>query len=226
LFFVDDNIVGNPRYAKELFRALIPYKKKRAAQASITMAKDEELLALAAASGCAGVLIGFESISPASLAAAHKRINVPDQYEHAIKRIQSHGIAVHGFFMFGFDQDDDGVFERTVRFCQKMRLESASFSVLVPLPGTTLFQSLEREGRIPTKDWSRYHGGTLVKPKGMSIDTLERGTHWAWREFYSLPSIWRRLGMPRRNLLPVWAINLYFRLRYLSLRVRPESLRW
>jgi len=156
----------------------------------------------------------------------HKRINAPDEYEPAIKRIHSHGIAVHGFFIFGFDEDDEAVFERTVRFCQKMKLETASFSVLVPLPGTALYQSLDREERILTKDWSRYDGSTVLKPKGMSIDTLERGTHWAWREFYSLPSIWRRLGMVRPNLLAIWAINLYFRFCYLSLRTRPRSDRW
>jgi radical SAM superfamily enzyme YgiQ (UPF0313 family) len=119
VFFVDDNIVGNPRYAKELFGALVPLRRKWAAQASITIANDEELLALAAASGCVSVLIGFESVSPASLASVHKRINVPDEYGAAVKRIQSHGIAVHGFFIFGFDEDDEGVFERTVRFCQE-----------------------------------------------------------------------------------------------------------
>jgi radical SAM superfamily enzyme YgiQ (UPF0313 family) len=216
LAFVDDNIAANPRYAKDLFRALIPYRKRWVAEASIGIAKDEELLRLAAASGCISVLIGFESVSPTALASVGKRVNVPEEYEPAIKRIQSYGIAVHGFFIFGLDGDDEGVFERTVRYCQEMRLETASFSALVPFPGTSIYQSLEREGRILTKDWARYDGSIVFEPKGMSADTLERGTRWAWREFYSLPSIWGRLGVLRPNVLPMWLVNLYIRFLYLT----------
>ena len=224
LFFVDDNIVGNPRYARELFQALVPYRKKWIAQASINIANDEELLRLAAAGGCVGVLIGLESVSPASLAGVHKKINVPDEYGPAITRIRSHGIAVHGFFIFGFDDDDESVFERTVRFCQEARLESASFGVLMPLPGTFLYQSLDREKRILTKDWTRYDDNAVFEPTGMSTDALERGTQWAWQEFYSLPSIWKRLGTVHHpNVLALWVINLYIRYFYLSARTRRRA---
>jgi len=209
--FVDDNIGGNPKFAKELFRALVPYKIKWVGQASVTIARDDELLKLAAASGCLGLLIGFESLSPANLAAVGKRINVVDEYENVIRKIHSHGIAIHGLFIFGFDEDDEDVFKRTVRFAQKMRLETAQFGCLAPYPGTALCESLEKAGRIITKDWSQYGYNLVFEPKPMSREMLQKGNDWAWREFYSIPSIWRRLGVARRNLRLLWAINLYYR---------------
>ena len=209
--FIDDNIVGNPRFAKELFRALVPYKIKWVAQASVTIAGDEELLRLAAASGCVDLLIGFESLSPANLASVGKRTNVVEEYENIIRRVHSHGIAVHGFFIFGLDEDNEDVFKRTVRFAQKMRLETAGFDFLTPYPGTALRESLDKAGRIIARDWSRYGYEVLFEPKLMSREMLLRGHTWAWREFYSLPSIWKRVGVARRNLAPLWAVNLAYR---------------
>jgi radical SAM superfamily enzyme YgiQ (UPF0313 family) len=209
--FVDDNIVGNPKFAKELFRALVPYKIKWASQASVTIAGDDELLKLAAASGCVALFIGFETLSPANLAAVGKRINVVDKYPTVIRKIHSHGIAIHGFFILGLDEDDEDVFERTVRFAQKMRLESAQFAWPVPYPGTALCESLDKAGRIATKDWSQYESNLVFKPKLMSREVLRKGRGWVWCQFYSLPSIWRRVGLARRNLVAIWAVNLYYR---------------
>jgi len=215
--FVDDNIVGNPKFAKELFRALIPYKIKWIAQASVTIAKDDELLKLAAASGCIDLLIGFESLSPSNLRAVGKRINVVNEYENVIRKIHSYGIAIHGFFIFGFDEDDENVFQRTVRFAQRMRLETAQFDFLTPYPGTALGESLDKAGRIVTKDWSKYGYGLVFEPKPMSPEMLQKGHDWAWHEFYSLPSIWRRVGVARHNLAALWAINLGWRSHYRKL---------
>jgi len=211
IVFVDDNIVGKPKFAKELFRALIPYKIKWVGQASVTVARDDELLKLAAASGCIDLFIGFESLAPANLAAVGKKINVVDEYENVIKKAHSHGIAIHGFFIFGFDEDDEDVFRRTVRFAQKMRLESAQFDFLTPYPGTTFCESMDEAGRILTKDWSQYGHNLVFEPKPMSREVLQKGHDWVWREFYSIPSIWRRIGVAHRNLTTLWAVNLYYR---------------
>jgi radical SAM superfamily enzyme YgiQ (UPF0313 family) len=209
--FVDDNIFGSPKFAKDLLRALVPYKVRWVAQASVRVARDEELLTLAAASGCMALLIGFETLSPANLTAVGKKVNVADEYETVIKKIHSHGIAIHGFFIVGLDDDDEDVFERTLSFARKMRLESAQFAWPVPYPGTALCESLDKAGRIVTKDWSQYESNVVFEPKLMSRETLEKGYDWAWREFYSLPSIWRRIGVARRNLVLCWATNLSFR---------------
>ncbi len=228
IFFIDDNIVGNPKFAKELFRAIIPYKIKWVGQASVTIARDDELLKLAAASGCIGLLIGFESMSPASLATVGKKINVVDEYEEVIKKIHSQGIAIHGFFIFGLDEDDEHIFTRTVRFAQKMRLESAGFAYPTPLPGTVFYESLDKAGRLITKEWSKYVDEIVFEPKLMSRETLHRGHVWASREFFSLPSIWARIGLVRRDLILLWVVNLgwwaHYRKRYPKTSVRePKS---
>jgi radical SAM superfamily enzyme YgiQ (UPF0313 family) len=209
--FVDDNIFGNPKYAKELLRALTPYKIKWIAQASVMIARDDELLELAAASGCIALLIGFETLSSANLVAIGKKVNIVDEYETVIERIHSHGISIHGFFILGLDDDDEGVFERTVSFVQKIRLESAQFAWPVPYPGTALYESLDRAGRIVTKDWSLYESNVVFEPKLMSREMLQQGRDLVWRKFYSLLSIWRRVGMTRRNLRALWSLNLYYR---------------
>ncbi len=211
IFFVDDNIAGKSKFAKELFRALVSYKLKWAAQASVTIARDDELLKLAAASGCTLLLIGFETLSQDNLAAMGKRVNVVDEYEMVIRKIHSHGIAIHGFFILGLDEDDEYVFERTVRFAQKMKLESAQFAWPVPYPGTALYKSLDKAGRIITKSWSQYESIVVFEPKLMSREILQKGRDWVWREFYSLPSIWRRLGITHRHSVPLWVLNLYYR---------------
>jgi radical SAM superfamily enzyme YgiQ (UPF0313 family) len=211
IIFIDDNIVGNPRFAKELFRSLAQYKIRWAAQASITVARDNELLELAAASGCIFLGIGFETLSPSNLAAMGKRVNVVDDYETIIRKIHSYGLAIHGFFILGLDEDNESVFERTVNFAYKMRLESAGFAWPVPYPGTALCESLDKAGRIITKDWSQYEVNPAFEPKLMSREMLKKGCNWVSCKFFSLPSIWRRIGVFRRNLLSLWVMNLAFR---------------
>ncbi len=211
IIFVDDNIVGKPSYAKEFFRALIPLKLKWLGQSSVNIAKDEELLKLAAASGCIGLLIGFESLSPASLAGIGKKINVINEYEAVIRKIHSYNIGIHGCFIFGFDEDDEGIFRRTVRFAQRTRLESAQFSFAMPHPGTTLYKTLDEAGRIVSKDWSKYNDEIVYLPKPFSREILQKGHDWASPEFYSLPSILRRIGIFHQHLTTWWAANLFFR---------------
>ena len=223
IFFIDDNLIGNLNFAKELFRALVPYKKKWFCQASINVAKDEELLRLAAESGCFAMAIGFESLSPASLAYINKKMNVVEEYEEAVRRIHSYGIAIQGSFIFGFDEDDSRVFETVLRFTQKVGLETACFAPLTPYPGTPLFNSLKREGRILNLDWSNYadiEGGVNFEPRLMSHQELEEGLNWTWRRFYSLPSIWKRLRRPRPNLWKFWLVNLGVRYYSSSLGVK------
>lgn len=213
--FVDDNIVGNPKYARRLFSALAPYKIKWFSQGSLNIARDEDLLRLAAASGCIGLFIGFESLSPANLKAIGKGVNLIEDFEDAIKRIHDHGIAIEGAFVFGLDGDDESIFERTLRFVQKNRLEAAQFGILTPFPGTPLRAELEAQGRILTSDWSQYTITNVVfEPKNMSPETLQQGFNWAWQEFYSLGSISRRLARVQQYRAILWALNLNIRKRF------------
>ena len=129
LFFVDDNIAGSPGYAKKLFRALIPLKIKWFSQASLGIVKDRALLDLARQSGCKGLFIGFESLTPESIKAMGKSINLVVEYKEAIKRIHDCGIGIQGSFIFGTDHDDASVFSDVIRFIERTRLEAVIFSI-------------------------------------------------------------------------------------------------
>ncbi len=199
IIFADDNIVAHTTYAKDLFKSLVPCKKRWASQAALTMAQDEELLRLAARSGCEWVYIGFESLSDIGLKKFKKYINLKE----GIKRLKSYGIRIEGSFVFGFDSDDEKVFARTLKFAQESRLDTATFHLLTPLPGTKLYEKLEKENRIVERDWSKYDFSTVVfEPKQMTGEELQEGVRWAMREFYSLSSIAKRLFPPPFKALP------------------------
>ncbi len=140
-----------------------------------------------------------------------KKINVVDEYEDVIRKVHACGIAIHDFFILGLDGDDMDIFERTLSFAQETRLESAQFAWPVPYPGTALSESMGKDSRIITKDWSQYESTLVLEPKNISRETLQQKRDWVWREFYSLPSIWRRLGFVRRHLVLLWVLNLYYR---------------
>ena len=193
--FWDDNIGANPRYAKNLFRALAPLRKWWTSQCTIGAARDEEFLELAARSGCKALFLGLESISQESLDGTNKTHNRVYDYESLIERFHRHGIAVHLGIMFGFDEDVHGIFERTVEFLERACVDVATVSMVVPMPGTPTFLRLRAEGRILTEDWSKYDGKKhcVFRPKRMSPEELVAGTEWAARRFYSPASIRRRL---------------------------------
>jgi len=215
--FLDDNIMGNMKYAKELFRALIPYKLVWVGQASVNVAQEPELLELAAKSGCKGLFVGFESISPSSLREADKPQNKISFYKKAIERFHRFGISLEGAFIFGFDNDDKSIFKKTVNFIKKMKLDAVQFGILTPFPGTRLSSKLSREGRIIDHDWSNYDIANVVfKPKLMTAQELKEGFTWAYQHVYSFPGIFRRLsgmisGRRWRYFGPLLTVNLAYR---------------
>ena len=210
IYFVDDNIIGVPRRAKELFRAFKPLNLGWASQVTINFARDPELMRLARESGCYGVFIGFETFSNKSIRDAGKGVNKPDEYMRDIRRIHEAGIKVWGSFIFGFDNDGLGVFRETLDFIEKSGMEFAQFSLLTPLPGTALFRQFEDEQRIVNRDWSKYDLGSIVfNHPLLTAERLHFEKNHAWRRFYSIRSIFKRLGMPKsRGDLILWITNL------------------
>jgi radical SAM superfamily enzyme YgiQ (UPF0313 family) len=197
LLFVDDNIVGNRDYAKDLFRRLIPYRKRWVSHATLNLARDEELLALCAQSGCRGLFIGFESLSEANLKEIGKSVNKVGEYEEAVKRLHDAGIGIEGSFVVGYDEDEASVFPRLVDFARKTRLDGAHLFIRTPFPGTRLQAKLEGQGRIFERDWSKYDLSHVVfAPKKMSPEVLQEGFYAAYREIYSYPSMMARLLLP------------------------------
>ena len=193
LIFADDNIAGNPDSAKELFAAMVPLKKKWVSQCSLTIADDPELLDLAARSGCIGLLIGFESISPAVLRSIGKNVNLTRNYEEAIRRIHQRGIHIQASFIFGFDEDRPDTIPATVQFVKENRLTGVNYCRLTPFPGTPLYDQLEKEGRIIDRDWSKYDRQNVVfQPRNFTPRELQEKIFWAYRQTYNLGSLWQR----------------------------------
>jgi radical SAM superfamily enzyme YgiQ (UPF0313 family) len=194
VFFVDDNIISNRAYARTFLPQIAEFNLKWFGQASVNIAHDPEILELCRKSGCMGLFIGFESLSRKTLEAMGKRVNKPDEYLEVVKRIHDHGIGIDGSFVFGFDTDDEGVFERTVSFAKTARLDAAYFSILTPYPGTRLYNRLLEENRLLSTDWSLYDSSHVVyKPKQMTEERLLAGFHASLGDFYSFSSIFSRL---------------------------------
>jgi radical SAM superfamily enzyme YgiQ (UPF0313 family) len=147
-----------------------------------------------------------------------KAFNRVDEYALAIERIHSHGMSVQAGIVFGFDHDTEAVFEETVNFLETSGVQNATFNILTPFPGTRLYKRLDAEGRILTRDWSKYNGRTHVvfQPRHMSPEALLAGYRYANARFYSLASIGRRLSRSPVQLFWTLPLNLAyaFALRY------------
>lgn len=221
-FFMDDNIVGRPKYARELFQKLIPLKVIWGSQASITMAKDPELLHLYAKSGGKYAFIGFESLSQKNLEKMNKGWNSAEGYKEAIRKIHDAGINIVGSFVFGLDEDDPSVFRNTFDFIMETRLDAAQFHILTPLPGTVTYNTLEKEGRIIDRDWAKYHTGEVVfQPKGMTVEQLQSGYYGIFRKTYTIPNILKRSLRSPGGIIYRIAANLSYRKKALKM---PEAL--
>ena len=199
-------------YAKELFTALIPLKLKWGGLATTLIARDPELLELAAKSGCKGLLIGFETLGEASLKGMNKAFNIKQDYYEVMHRLHAHDIAVMGTFVFGFDQDNRHNIEEVVDFVQEARIDLPRYAIQTPFPGTALFNRLKLEGRIFTEDWTLYDGQHVVyHPTHMTPQELLDHTQWAWKETYSFRSIAHRLTGARKLLEISIPANLGYR---------------
>lgn len=212
LFFVDDNIVGDRAYARELFSGMAGMGFKWLSHAPIDFARDSELIALAGQSGCVGMFVGFESLNDDNLAAMKKVTNQGRSYLDDAKIFRDNGIGILGSFVLGYDGDTPAVFETTLRFCEEARLEAAIFPVLTPFPGTRVRERLEKEGRIISNDWRDYDMDHVVfRPAGMSVEELQKGCDELNRSFYSFSSMWRRIGKLHRSVQVFGPMNFGFR---------------
>jgi radical SAM superfamily enzyme YgiQ (UPF0313 family) len=202
IVFWDDNLGADPHYAKALFRGLIPLNRWWTSQTTMASVKDDEVLELAARSGCKALFLGLESVSQASLSRAAKGHNRVSEYKRMLQRFHRHGIAVQAGIMFGFDADTKDIFRQTVDVMGDIGLDNATISVLVPYPGTPAYARLRAEGRLIDHDWRHYNGKTHVvyRPRHMTPDELLAGYEWAKTRFYSPEHIFKRLNISRTGL--------------------------
>ena len=215
LWFPDATLTANPRKARELFRALIPLKVRWLSQITLNIAKDEEMLDLMAESGCWLVSIGFESISPINVKTARKTQNRVEDYSKVIRSLHKRGISIEGNFVFGFDEDQEDVFEQTARFIIEQGIDLPELYVLTPYPDTALYQRLKAEGRIVDDDWTHYDNThfqylPVFQPQNMSREALRQGCLEAERMIYGVKNTLKRLARARVWNLPVLMANYVY----------------
>ena len=195
ILFADDNVLGNGDYFRKLFTALEPLKLKWIGEASLAGLDDERNLKILQKSGCKALFIGFESLSP-HLKTIGKPQNDPARYAEVIRKLHDHGVIAYAAFIFGFDFDDPSVFERTVEFAITNKIILAQFAMLTPYAGTRLYKRLQAEGRLLRDEWWLVPNQEILaphfRPQLMEPEQLREGWKWAWREFYSFSSIWKR----------------------------------
>lgn len=218
IFFVDDNFVGNRKYAKELMRALIPLDLTWSGQISLNIADDHELLELFKKSGGDFAFIGIESISKEGLADANKSWNDNHGYTTKLAKVRKAGINILGSFVFGFDSDTKAIFRHTMEFVNDHKIDACYYNILTPFPGTIMYKKMEDEGRIVERSWPKYHTGEVViQPANMSRQELQDGYYWIYKETYSKQNILRRLINTRGKFASKIGINFSYRRKALKL---------
>jgi len=203
--FFDPSFTVDTSYTKSLFKELKGIDKTFTANGNINILfRDEELLKLASEAGIRKWFIGFESFNQKNLDMIGKKANRVEEYAAAIRKIRDYDMDVYGLFMVGLDHDILDVFDSTAHaILYDLELTNANIYVSTPFPGTPLFTRLDKEGRILTKDWSRYTmDDVVIKPKNMSPEELFEGYKRAKREIHSLLNV---LKHPR---------DLYFHIFY------------
>ena len=235
IIFRDASLTIDPDYSKALFKAMRGLGKKWIANGNINvLCRDDDFLKLAREAGCIQWFVGFESISKETLRKIHKltNVNIVDKYGECVRKIQKYGMGVCGGIIFGFDEDTPDVFEESYKAIQEWGVDAMEFNILTPYPGTAIYERFEREGRILTKDWSKYSQAHVVfKPKNMTPEELQEGYAWITKKFYSLyetlKRIMRYFGYASKHekspaLLSIPTINFALRSYYKRERKRIE----
>lgn len=193
----DPSLTVNPNYAREFFEEMIRQKIRKAwvanGNSNVLGNADSKFLNLARKSGCMEWFVGFESVKQESLDGVKKTSNKVENFKMMIKKIHDHGMTIQGGIIFGFDEDTPDVFDLTIEKMYEWDLDSVEINILTPYPGTPLFDRFEREGRILTRDWSRYNQVDVVfKPNHMSEKDLLDGARKVAKEFYRIPNVINR----------------------------------
>jgi radical SAM superfamily enzyme YgiQ (UPF0313 family) len=193
LYFLDDHLFGDRRFATALFDGMRGMGRLWQAAGTVNAVLSScGLLEAAVDSGLRSLFVGFETLDPRNLLEQRKYQNLRRDYGDAIRRLHDLGVMINGSFVFGMDGDDASVFEKTVDWAIDHGIETATFHILTPYPGTALHRRLEAQGRIVVHNWDRYDTRHAVfRPARMSGEELERGYRRAYRDFYRWGSIVR-----------------------------------
>jgi radical SAM superfamily enzyme YgiQ (UPF0313 family) len=209
--FIDLNLIADKPYAERLFGALVPLSIEWYGLATTLLCDDLPLLDLAARSGCRGLLMGLESIEQRNLRDNHKSFNDPSRYRDVVERLHARRIALQGCFVFGLDEDTPDVFLKTARFAVEAKIDLPRFAIVTPFPGTALYNELNAQGRVLTRNWELYDGQHVVfQPAQMTVKQLQEGTEQAWKYAYRFSNMAFRL----RHTAAPWHVAALTNLGY------------
>ena len=185
LYFLDDHLFGNERFAAALFDGMKGMGRLWQAAGTVKSVLAPNLLEKAVESGLRSLFVGFETLNSTNLREHDKRQNLDRDYSAAIRRLHDAGVMVNGSFVFGMDEDDETVFASTVEWAVKQGIETATFHILTPYPDTALHSRMQAQGRLTSSNWDLFDTRHVVyRPARMSAETLERGYWRAYRDFY------------------------------------------
>jgi radical SAM superfamily enzyme YgiQ (UPF0313 family) len=192
LYFLDDHLLGDRRFADALFDGMKGMRRLFQGAATVDSILRGDLIERAAEAGLRSIFVGFETLTPENLKRSNKRQNLGRDYKAVADRLHALGIMINGSFVFGMDDDDQGVFRRTVDWAIQHGITTATFHIQTPYPGTQLHARMMREGRMLTRNWNLYDTRHVVyRPARLKPETLTAGYDWAYREFYRWTSIAR-----------------------------------
>ncbi|MEZ4869079.1 MAG: radical SAM protein [Caldilineaceae bacterium] len=195
LYFLDDHLFGNAPFATGLFAGMRGMGRLWQAAGTVQSVLRPGLLEQAVASGLRSLFVGFETLNENNLRAQQKYQNLHKDYGAAIRRLHDLGVMINGSFVFGMDDDDESVFDRTVDWAVQQGIETATFHILTPYPGTLLYERMQQQGRLLHSDWDRYDTRHVVyQPAKLSPAVLEAGYWRAYQAFYQWRNIWRGAG--------------------------------
>ena len=192
LYFLDDHLFGDRRFAVALFDGMRGMGRLWQAAGTVNAVLAPDLLERAVDAGLRSLFVGFETLAHGNLVEQRKYQNMRRDYAAVVRRLHDLGVMINGSFVFGMDGDDEAVFDRTVEWAIDQGVETATFHVLTPYPGTALYTRLAAQGRITTDDWDLYDTRHAVfRPARMSAAQLEAGYWRAYRDFYLWGSLLR-----------------------------------
>ncbi|MDD3655105.1 MAG: radical SAM protein [Desulfotomaculaceae bacterium] len=212
VMFIDDNFIGNISWTKEFLKQIKPLNLKWHAAVSVNLVQHLDLLDELKESGCESLFIGFETINKASLESVSKYQNNIESYEKLIQEIHSRGIMINASLVFGFDDDEHTVFEETLNWLVKNKIETMTAHILTPYPGTKIYQRLKSESRIIDNEPTHYNTSYAVfSPNKMTRQQLYEGYLKIYEEFYSIKNIIKRLPNDRNQRVPYLLFNFFYR---------------
>jgi radical SAM superfamily enzyme YgiQ (UPF0313 family) len=212
VMFIDDNFIGNPAWTRSLLKEMKPLGLKWNAAVTSNIGQMPDLLDEMEESGCQSLFIGFESINSQSIESVHKVQNSVRRYEKLVEEVHKRGIMINASFVFGLDEDDASVFQRTLEWVVKNRIETVTSHILTPYPGTRLHASLMEQGRITDSNLSHYNTAHVVyKPKNMTGEELYKGYLGFYNDLYSFRNILKRIPSARKQRIPYLTFNIFYR---------------